>query len=326
VINKGIEKKFSNLDCPICLGSTHARLTDTLRRGHGEVFQCAGCKHGFLSKTQIDDLKTYYSGEYRKEYSHNSNSTPTNAREIFEIYKNFQSERLDLIKPDLSTKSRVLEVGASSGQFITHIQGRVELIHAIEIDTDCCNFLSENIGVECDSEYLENSKFKDENYDIIAAFQVMEHVNDPISFVQSLKKVASKKAKIFIEVPNLDDSLLSTWALPGYDKFFYHSAHLHYFTESSLKLVAQKAGFSAHNIEVLYLQDYNLLNHLHWIMNDQPQKDCLFGLSEIKLRARKPEISDWLNSEFNRLNREYIKILKEQKSTSNLMLKLTNDE
>lgn len=311
--------------CPLCGVVANEVIASELRRGNGKVLYCSSCDHGFLAKNLINDAKAYYDREYRREYSHNAEVASTNASEIYEIYSKFQADRLRIIEPDLNTYSKVLEVGASAGQFVAHIKNRVANVHAIELDSECCKFLNEIIGVECDAQFLENSRFINERYDVVCAFQVMEHVEDPVAFLSTLKRVARPGATIFIEVPNLRDPLLSVWDVPTYRKFFYHSAHLHYFTENSVRQVAEKAGFSNANMELIFTQDYNLLNHLHWIMNEGPQANCLVGLSEVRLRGPDDEMSNWLSGEIAALNHRYIDRLVAKKNTSNMLLRLRND-
>ena len=311
-------------NCPLCSGVTNEILASELRRGDGQVFYCVACDHGFLSENPVRDSKAYYDGEYRQEYSHNADAAATNAGELFEIYSKFQSERLRIINPELTPSSKVLEVGASAGQFLAHIKDRVQAVHAIELDSSCCKFVNQIIGVECEAEFLEKSRFANNQYDIICAFQVMEHTEDPVAFLKTLKKVAGSKGNIYIEVPNLRDPLLSVWAPPFYRKFFYHSAHLHYFTENSIRKVAEKTGYSASDIEIVFIQDYNLLNHIHWIMNDCPQANCLVGLNEIQLKGEDIEISNWLSEEISNLNKRYVERLVSSKRTSNIMMRLKN--
>ncbi len=315
----------SQSKCPLCGKSSNQVLATELRRGEGQVLYCSACDHGFLAKNSIHDSKAYYAGAYRQEYSHKADVAATNATELFEIYSQFQSDRLRIIEPELTNFSKVLEVGASAGQFLHHIKNLVATVHAIELDNTCCKFVNEIIGVECDSEFLENSRFAENRYDVICAFQVMEHVEDPVAFLNTLKRVASPGATIFIEVPNLRDPLLSVWDVPTYRKFFYHTAHLHYFTESSVRQVAEKTGFVLKDVEVSFTQDYNLLNHLHWIMNDCPQSNCVTGLSEVCLDGPDKLISNWLSDEIKALNQRYINRLVAGKRTSNMLIRLQND-
>ena len=120
-------------------------------------------------------------------------------------------------------------------------------------------------------------------------------------------------------MPNLYDPLLTLWGVKKYQSFFYHSAHLHYFTESSLRSLVHQLGFSDSQIQFYFTQDYNLLNHLHWIMNDCPQQDCHIGLAPISFSSDNREMSDWLTSELSELKSRYISRLVSSKTTSNIL-------
>ncbi|WP_443640327.1 class I SAM-dependent methyltransferase [Candidatus Njordibacter sp. Uisw_039] len=320
--NSNISNQIHSKICPLCSSITNQMLAKELRRGNGEVCYCAACDHGFLVQNEQIDAKTYYAKHYRKEYSHNAEAAATNARELFEVYRNYQEARLKIINPVLTSSTRLLEVGASSGQFLTHIKDRIDLVNAIELDKACCAFLNDELNIQTDSEYLENSMFANEKYEVVCAFQVMEHVEAPVSFLKGLRRATKPGGSIFIEVPNLRDPLLSVWDVVSYQKFFFHSAHLHYFTENSLRQVALEAGFQPDEIEINFTQDYNLLNHLHWIMNDGPQSNCHIGLNKVSFIGRNSEVATWLTQEMIELNSRYVAKLIAGKCTSNMMMTL----
>lgn len=308
--------------CPICRTRVTKIISKEIRRGNGIVCYCQQCDHGFLLKNPIPNVKAYYSDGYREEYSHNSKPSSTSPEELFSVYVNYQEDRLKKLLPFLKPDTNFLEIGASAGQFLSHIKNKVKKVNAIELDRACCQFLKTSIGVDIDSEYLEDSKFYKEKYDVVCSFQVIEHTEDPINFLRSIKSVTNSNSVVFIEAPNLYDPLISVWNISAYQKFYYHNAHLHYFTEASLKMAAVAAGFEINQIEIDYTQDYNLLNHLHWIMNNGPQSDCHMGLSEVNLSGPEGEITSWLNSEMQELNKKYIQMLVSKKCTSNLLMKI----
>ncbi|MBE5528325.1 hypothetical protein A9J41_12480 [Laribacter hongkongensis] len=326
-MNQTIDQQLQHpaAGCPLCGAQTSRILAHQLRRGNGMVRYCPTCDHGYLVQEQVVDTKVYYGELYRQEYSHNAEAAATNAREIYRVYKDYQQDRLHHIGPHLTSSSRLLEVGASSGQFLVHVKGKVAEVNAIELDKACCAFLGGELGIAAEAEFLEKSRFADQTYDMVCAFQVIEHVEHPAEFLKTLRQVTKKGGTLFIEAPNLHDPLLSVWGVPTYQKFFYHSAHLHYFTEASLRKVAQDAGFHPDQIEISFTQDYNVLNHLHWIMNDGPQADCHVGLSEINLRGPNQEIATWLTEEMRMVNQKYISRLIAAKCTSNMLMKLRHD-
>ena len=72
--------------------------------------------------------------------------------------------------------------------------------------------------------------------------------------------------------------------------------------------------------KVSFSQDYNLLNHINWIINNKPQETCHPGLGEISLVSNDPDLGKWLTKELQDLNKEYVKRLIKLKSTSNIVL------
>lgn len=312
-------------ECSLCCLPTNKILSTELRRGKGYVFYCDSCKHGFLVPKADFNERKYYAEEYRREYSHKAKPTGTNAREIFETYRYYQRDRLRLISEYLKDSVSLLEVGASSGQFLFNVKDQVALVNAIELDRDCCSFMQKELGIDADSEFLGNSKFAGKSYDLVCAFQVMEHVLNPVFFIKDLIAATKKGGTIFVEVPNLNDPLLSVWDVAPYRKFFYHSAHLHYFTGYSLEKVAIDAGLLSTNIQIKYTQDYNILNHLNWLTNGTPQETCHIGLAAIGFKGAREEIANWLSSEISLINDKYISKLVAEKSTSNIMMILKNE-
>ena len=80
-----------------------------------------------------------------------------------------------------------------------------------------------------------------------------------------------------------------------------------------------KTGFKG---KVYHTQDYNILNHFHWIDTDKPDSDCNKGLSQPVLPMRKERsqkikkaISDFILS----IDKNYKKLLAKHKITSNII-------
>lgn len=307
-------------NCPICFQETKDLLTEELRRGKGKVFYCKNCDLGFLEK-KIDNVKEYYDKEYRKEYSHKAEVSDTNADEMFNIYKNYQSSRLKVLEKYKGNADTILEIGASAGQFLYHLKDSFRIINAIELDSNCCQYLKSKFDIDSDSSFLEDSKFnKRDFYDIVCSFQVLEHSINPIEFLENIYKVLKKGGKLIIEVPNLYDPLLSVWNVSNYNSFYYHSAHNFYFSETTLKKIAEASNFKI--LEIIYSQDYNLLNHINWILNNQPQANCEIGLNPPHVNGKDLDISNWLNEELKILNEKYFEKLIKNQKTSNIVIVL----
>jgi hypothetical protein len=112
-------------------------------------------------------------------------------------------------------------------------------------------------------------------YDIVCAFQVLEHIENPVSLSGWWRHQIARNGIIAIEVPSLTDPLLTVFDCPEYRRFFYHEAHRWYFSPTSLAKLMDVAGFEG---EIIYHQDYNYLNALHWVHTGKPQPTCHEGL------------------------------------------------
>ena len=295
-------------------------VTARLRRGVGVVHRCEACDHGFLLPGEDRDERAYYAEGYLAEYSHQAEGSSTDARELFEVYERFQGDRLALMADHLVPSARLLEVGASARQFLHHARSRVASVSAIELDVGCCTFMGEELGIPAESDFLADSSFAGGAFDVVCAFQVMEHVPDPVGFLEDLRAATSPGGVVYIEVPNLHDPLLTVWNVPGYHDFYYHGAHLHYFSATSLLKVAADAGFAPDDLELHFLQDYNLLNHLHWATLGAPQPTCEVGLNPVSVPGADEAMATWLTGEMTRLDAEYRARLVDSGRTSNIML------
>lgn len=307
--------------CPLCQRDDIELLSQNLRRGDGSVWFCPSCDIGFLANRDFDPIN-YYRYDYRKTVSHKSEPSATNPEEIFSTYVEKQMERLHEVTPFIKRESKFLELGASAGQFIHHILGKCDSINAVELDNDCKLFLEKFPCVDVSGEPLGSSHFYGSEFDVICAFQVMEHVSDPIKFLREIYKSLAPGGVAFVEVPNLCDPLLALWDIKEYKDFYYHEDHLFYFSEKSLTLCASAAGFDNNKISFNFTQDYNLLNHLHWITMRQPQHTCEIGLSPINIGSDNAEITTWLSDKLTELDTEYRRKLAHLKMTSNIMMKL----
>ena len=307
--------------CPICSQSVTSVLTTQLRHGPGIVYLCDACDHGFLPFQSTTELVEYYAlSEYRNRFSYSAEPRETNARELFETYQKYQLDRIARVKPYCTPHTRLLDIGASAGQFLHGIRDNVASCAAIELNKECCDFVQTFLKIDCDSRPLAQSKFAGERFDIVTSFHVLEHTNDPIAFIRDLSRVAAPGARVVIEVPSIHDSLVSSWELPQHAKFFYHSAHTQYFSANSLLGAALHAGLTSDQIAIEFEQDYNLLNHLNWLLNDTPQVDCHVGLSALRLPMGDSEIQRWLENEMIDLDARYREKLMQLGVSSNLVL------
>jgi SAM-dependent methyltransferase len=262
------------------------------------------------------ELKQFYAKDYRRKPGLTSQS---DSKELFATFSQYQDGRLKLLAPYLQPKTKLLEVGCSAGMFLYHAQKRVGEITGIDFDLASAKYAAKKIGCPIYTTDIAETPLPKKHFDLIVGFQMLEHVKNPVEYIAKLKEYLAPGGTLAIEVPNLYDALAHIYDLPNHYKFFYHDAHLWYFTEKSLTKLMNRSGLSG---KVHHQQDYNLLNHFHWIDTDQPdpQSFIRLGSPKLPLRPKSPtKIKKGLTDFIERTDQEYKKLLSDLGITSNIM-------
>jgi SAM-dependent methyltransferase len=87
-------------------------------------------------------------------------------------------------------------------------------------------------------------------FDAVVARHVLEHVPEPISFLQQARKNLRVEGKVFIEVPNLD-SIIDNKRFQD-----FYAEHLSYFDPGSLSSVLTRAGLEVEELFTIEKGDY----------------------------------------------------------------------
>jgi SAM-dependent methyltransferase len=234
-----------------------------------EVSRCRRCQLVFLRPMPSgDDLSDYYAGEYRELYD-----TEESVERRFNDDLAEANRRVSRLKPSIAPGARVLEIGSGSGAFLSAVKPYAGSVQGIELDARSRDWIRDTLGLPI-ARTLDDFPSSDGGFDVIAMFHVLEHLPDPSEFLAALADRLAPEGKIAIEVPNVDDVLVSTYAVPGFIDTYFTAAHLFYFAPSTLTAVIGKSGLRA---EVQCVQRYDLSNHLRWLGTGKPGGQGYYG-------------------------------------------------
>lgn len=169
-----------------------------------------------------------------------------------------------------------MEVGASSGAFIHLANCEFDSVVAVEPDPQSCQYIkSKGIQAYSSIDLIPT----DQKYDLIVLFHVLEHIAEPVALLDKMVTYLTDKGSILIEVPNVEDILISHYDIPKFKDFYFCSPHLFYFSEKTLtQLLNKVTNLKITNIE--FIQRYDLKNHLKWLNN---QNGCNFNESNFSI-------------------------------------------
>jgi SAM-dependent methyltransferase len=149
-----------------------------------------------------------------------------------------------LRKKDIE-KFSLVEIGAAYGWFCEEIISSDP--HARVLAVEPSFALSETCkskGIETQNVPIESLNL-DEQVDVVAAFEVIEHIFSPKEFVGHMSRILKPGGAIFISCPNLYGFDVEVLGLMS--SAFQHE-HLNYFTPSSIELLLTQNGFHEINV------------------------------------------------------------------------------
>ena len=146
------------------------------------LFECQVCKLKFFAPMIVGDEKFY------------------NTLQKYDWYYSDVKKEFDVAKKYIQTNDKVLEVGSGKGNFAKYL--RLNDYIGLDFSKEAKQ-LALNNGIKIENETIEDfSKIHTEEFDVVASFQVLEHVKNPTEFIESMLNALKKRGKLIIAVPN----------------------------------------------------------------------------------------------------------------------------
>jgi 2-polyprenyl-3-methyl-5-hydroxy-6-metoxy-1,4-benzoquinol methylase len=174
---------------------------------------------------------------------------------------NERSEQVyfDIMRPEMaqflpSEYSKILEIGCNIGNFHQLCSKPCEYwgIEPFEKSAEIAKTKLDKVLVGFYNE-VEN-EIPDNYFDLIIANDVIEHIEQPWDFLQSIKKKMTEDAKIILSIPNvryyenLEELLIrKDWEYKDYG--ILDITHLRFFTEKSIIRLLNENGFEIEKIQ-----------------------------------------------------------------------------
>ncbi len=91
--------------------------------------------------------------------------------------------------------------------------------------------------------------FPDRRFDTVVAGEIVEHMEDPLSFLRGIRTVLSPNGRLILSTPNPLSwpVIFFEWARSR--RFFYTPYHIYYFTPRWMERLLHRAGFEMEKVE-----------------------------------------------------------------------------
>lgn len=251
------------MKCYLCGKVEHELVSEKLRYdAPRKAFKCNNCSLVFLYPQMTpQEERIFYEREYGEIYSSEKGTTP---QDLFNARLKDAKDYFNLTRDYLDKTDDCLEIGCASGYFLATIKESVRSVAGVE-SHNLLRQYCEGIDIRT-FETLE--KVNEGEFDKAFMFFLLEHLGDPVGFLKKVRKTLKRNGMLFIEVPNVEDVLLSTYNIPAFKAYYFTPAHQFYYSKKTLSDVLIRAGFT--DFEIKPVQRYDLSNHMHWMMTGKP--------------------------------------------------------
>lgn len=230
-------------------------------RNNATIASCGGCGVSRLAEADSIDSKAYESEEYRVVVDQG-----LKIQDFFRQADPIQIHYMSAAWPYSFRGKIIADIGCGGGSFIDNIAGLADNIIAIEPTAMYQDSLRKR-GYEVYSCVSDAIAVRPENVDYAVALQVIEHVQNPRTFLAEIYGLLKPGGTLLIATPNRMDILMKL--LPDeFPSFFYRIVHRWYFTRESLSRCALEAGYKIESEK--YLHTMNMSNMLSWLIQRRP--------------------------------------------------------
>lgn len=217
--------------------------------------QCGNCGAWSLNPMPDEEaLRSYYNETYTVSA---------------DAYARRTAEHAPLILKELGERfpqrGKLLDVGCSYGLFLDAARRDGWRATGIELDDRAVTYGRENLHLKIFAGTLESEIERlQPPYDAIVAFHVIEHLRDPIEFLQRCRKLLRNGGVLILKTPNVASWIAKKTGT--YWEWLCPPAHVHLFSSGTLDFALQRSGFRVQKIWSRRGDAHNNLFQLVWAM------------------------------------------------------------
>ncbi len=276
------------MKCPTCSSLDTKIVYKNLKMPYGvtmidkiinlTVSYCTSCSFVFQSSA------------YTNEYDKNIEILYKNYK-IVDIYnfpnRNYYNlKALNFVSDSIENtiNYNVLEIGSNRGDFLYLLKEKFSNINIL----GCEPTEFKNLNVPTVNSFFDAQLFNT-RFDLIIVRHTLEHIKNPKIFIKELTKIISQKGKVFIEVPNIINSL---------DNMIedFTPDHVNY--------------FSSQTLENIFL-NYNVLK--------KDDTELLYTIFEYSSSKKKNNINTNIECLFDNYNEKFLNIKKQIKDYNRIV-------
>jgi 2-polyprenyl-3-methyl-5-hydroxy-6-metoxy-1,4-benzoquinol methylase len=216
--------------CPVC--HTSERETVTRTTGY-DLVRCTDC--GLVEKRYREAGELNLQAKRDEVYS----EAALKSRLSNPLFYQIARQRLELLQ-QVVPDGRLLEIGCATGEFLTTAREAGYEVSGVDSSVRFSEHLREQ-GIDVDTGDFEQIALPETGFDIVAGFHLLEHIPEPLPFLDKVATLLSPNGLLFLITPNTASRTdqLFAWDHP----MFTEADHVCLYSPASVQRLLTAAGF-----------------------------------------------------------------------------------
>lgn len=254
--------------CPVCDCEEWTLISEILICPGNRYLRCCRCRSGYVEKAPTAlELEKSYEDYYSFEGSYESSWMQKESRHITRL-AGWQLKMLRQYKE----AGRMLDIGSGRGEFLNEANktGYYECV-GVELSSKAADLSRKRFGLEVFVAPFHPGLFPDRKFDVVYMRHVIEHIEKPREFLESIRSICNPGAVVVVHLPN-DLSITN-----AFKRFIYpvyrqpecgsltYPYHLVGYNADSLRLLFESVGYEHLKTRTRSKLNRHYDGHFEWI-------------------------------------------------------------
>lgn len=240
-----MKQKESYIKCNLCGADDFKVIFNEGKAQVHRIVKCNNCNLIYanpqtdnVSDVEKDHIKPVGNNKSESEFEH---FNPENHQYLKKQFLQLRDYATIIDFVDKDDKGTFLEIGSYAGIFLNEAKKRGWDVIGIEPLEIPALYTEKRFGIKVIREYFEAAGLKNETIDVIVSCHVIEHVPDPVTFVNKAFDLLKSGGNLILETPAYDSLMFKL--LKHRERSVRCDGHLYFFTKKTLTRLVEKCGF-----------------------------------------------------------------------------------
>jgi SAM-dependent methyltransferase/ribosomal protein S27E len=238
--------ELTAITCPICNSENFKAIYS--RADSLDIVSCQSCSFRFVQPqpSQRELNRFYQEGYFSGDHDFHQGKDYFNSRKRAIAREEVTGWRFLKSHADLSQK-RLLDLGCADGALLVLArQYGASQVVGVEVSADAAGYGRKQYGLEILEASADSLPLADQSFDIVTAFDLIEHVRHPAQLFREVHRVLSIGGVFVGGCPDM--SCFDDWG-GEWSGVCRNMEHLSYFDDRTLSKIAEQFGFKVTLIE-----------------------------------------------------------------------------